>query len=459
MVDGNRAVWGDNYTGSLGNGNNFTQLFPLQVASTGDWLTLTAGDSHALGIRGDGVDVATNTLWAWGANNEGQLGIGNNTDQYVVQLVPAGAGRYWVDVAAGDAHTLAIKDDGTLWSWGWNLWGQLGTGDTSDRNVPVQVGVASNWSMVAAGNGFSLALNTSGELYAWGSNSYGQLGLGDTLDRYYPVQLGTDVDAFSWKLVDGGGGFTLAIRADDSLWAWGYDGFGQLGSTAVDDYAASPVLVNDSVAWIDISAGGDHSLAVNGSGELWAWGRNSAGQLGDGSTTTSFLPIRIGGDSDWVEVAAGSLHSLAFKTDDSLYSWGSNGYGQLGRDSTDNWSSPQPVDLSSIPVVDGSQIYDPLAVDSDGDGVPDVYDTFPTDPVLVANGDLDQNVLLKAADYQLAVRILLGKEAPSAAEWAGYLRFGDVAPLDVNNFPAPDGAFTLGDALVILRRVEQLTSW
>ncbi len=132
-------------------------------------LKLVASDYHTAAIKNDG------TLWTWGRNNHGQLGIGSPGARENPTVVDAGSGLHWVSVSTGDYHTVAIKNDGTLWAWGWNNHGQLGNDSTTDENSPIKIGVASNWVSVSGGDFFSIAINENDQLWAWGDNEYGQV--------------------------------------------------------------------------------------------------------------------------------------------------------------------------------------------------------------------------------------------------------------------------------------------
>ena len=327
-TDGTLWSWGSNSNGQLGLGDTTNRTPPVRVGTDAAWASIAAGYYHTLAIKTDG------TLWAWGLNNNGQLGLGDTTQR--TSPVQVGTGTTWTSVVAGNSHTLAIKTDGTLWAWGENSNGQLGLGDTTRRTSPVQVGTGTTWTSVVAGNSHTFAIKTDGTLWAWGENSYSRLGLGDTAQRNTPVQVGTDT---TWAKVSVGTYHTLAIKIDGTLWAWGYNGFGQLGLGDTTQ-RNTPVQVATDTTWASVVAGYGHTLAIKTDGTLWAWGENSYGQLGLGDTTRRTSPVQVGIDTNWTTVSAGYSHTLAIKTDGTLFAWGNNGLGQLGLGDVTQRTSP-----------------------------------------------------------------------------------------------------------------------
>jgi alpha-tubulin suppressor-like RCC1 family protein len=208
-------------------------------------------------------------------------------------------------------HTLYRKSDGTVWAWGLNNKSQLGDGTTTNSSTPVQSAPAilTGITAVAAGNEHSLALKSDGTVWGWGSNSNGQLGNGATAgSQTTPVQVSglTNVTAIA-----AGVNFSLALKSDGSVWAWGYNGSGQLGDGTTTD-RLTPVYVN-MVAQVAIAAGFDHSVAMTSTGTVWTWGNNSNGQLGNGSTTNSSVPVLAGPGilAGALAITAGNKFSVA----------------------------------------------------------------------------------------------------------------------------------------------------
>ena len=346
-------AWGNNAFGQLGNGKNGRgivrgiedksedQKTPQLIDSKSEWKDIATGQYHSLALKSDG------TLWAWGSNNAGQLGLGagktgsQNTPQQV------GTSRDWKALAGGDFHSLALNNAGTLYTWGSNTAGQLGDSSKTQSSAPKAI--TGTWKAVAAGSNHTLAINSADALHAWGLNAYGQLGNGDdaggdvsdrTKDKTAPVLIGSD----TWKAVAGGGSHSLALKSDGTLYTWGSNASGQLAFNPVTiTLQSTPRQVGTSTGWETVAGGSAHSLALKSDGTLWAWGSNTLGQLGDGTTNNKTAASQTGTDADWAFVTARVGHVLALKKDGTFYAWGSNGNGQLGDGSTTNKSSPTPI--------------------------------------------------------------------------------------------------------------------
>ncbi len=387
-ANGTLWSWGTNENGVLGNGSYSDSTIPTRVGNGSDWRAVSAGRMHVLAIRSD------NTLWAWGANGAGQLAI--NPDPTaggaILKTTPTAIAGTWVTVAAGEFHSLAIDASGDIYSWGANTSNQLarsGGPSDSDYNVtiardgsnnPLNSGVSGT---VAAGADFSVTVNSLGHLYSWGSNTYGQLGRGPAASGVGLVR--TDVASVSV-----GQGHLVMTDALGNVMAWGRSDCGQVKPyTSPGDFTGTPEVVSASVglslggvavvagykttayvtqsgsvatigrgiegqhgdgvvqvvsapserwplsSWKQIVVGERHSLAIDQSDKLWAWGDNSVAQLGDGTSTDSSVPVSPDGQgSNWVKVAIGANNSAAIRADGALFVWGSNYYGQLGDGST-----------------------------------------------------------------------------------------------------------------------------
>jgi len=306
-TDGKLWVWGINSSGQLGQINITSYSSPVQVGSLTNWKQISCSQDSTMAIKTDG------SLWAWGDNSNGGLGLGN----IIASSSPVQVGLLtnWKQVTTGVessgalAYSASIKTDGTLWAWGNNVNGQLGLGDVISRSSPVQVGLLSNWKMVNTGmnSGAIMAVKTDGTLWGWGYNVNGQLGLGDIVYRSSPVQVGL---LTNWKQVSEQQVGSLAIKTDGTLWAWGNNVAGRLGLGNQITYS-SPVQVGSLTNWKFVSSGLYHSIALKTDGTLWGWGQNLYGQLGLNTGVNYYSsPVQIGLLTNWKQVQSGGFHTL-----------------------------------------------------------------------------------------------------------------------------------------------------
>jgi alpha-tubulin suppressor-like RCC1 family protein len=228
-------------------------------------------------------------------------------------------GKDWTTVSAGAIHCFGLRRDGSLWAWGDNAHGQLGVADSVERRSPTRVSGTVAWLAVAAGTHHSLGVSRDGGLWAWGSNAAGQLGQNGSDELVTRPQ--TVDDHHDWCGCTAGTAFSLALKQDGSLWSWGAGGDGQLGSDR-DRSGNAPGPVAGGAKWATASANGSFALAIRSDGSVWSWGRNEHGQLGLGDLGDRSEPAQIGTERDWVAVHAGILQSLGVKADGSLWSWG-----------------------------------------------------------------------------------------------------------------------------------------
>ncbi|WP_370038471.1 Ig-like domain-containing protein, partial [Corallococcus sp. AB045] len=341
-------------TNALGLSTSY--VFSLQGGSacaSNPGVHLAAGH-HTLAVKQDG------TVWAWGNNGFGQFGDGTTTSHLTPVQVPSLTGV--AALAGGFYYSLAVKQDGTVWAWGDNTYGQLGDGTRTERHTPVQVPGLTGVTAVAGCLYHSLALKQDGTVWAWGNNGSGQFGDGTTTSHLTPVQVPglTGVAAIA-----AGRDHSLALKQDGTVWAWGYNGFGQLGDGTTTD-RHTPVQVQGMTGVAAIAVGVDHSLALKQDGTVWAWGYNFNGELSDGTGTNRHTPVQVQGLTGVVALASGLSHSLALKQDGTVWAWGYNGYGQLGDGTGTNRHTPvQAQGLTGVAALAGGYAHS-LAVKQDG---------------------------------------------------------------------------------------------
>ena len=226
----------------------------------------------------------------------------------------------WATVSAGDSHSLGIQPDGSLWAWGQNDHGELGLGDSTNRTTPTRVGAGTDWKAVFAGLHCSYALTTAGSLYAWGWNDYGQLGLGSGGDVSSPAE----VPGAGWVDAAPGDGVCAALKADGTLWAWGQNTKGKLSLPPDDVNHDTPVQVGSGTGWVDAACGAQHILAVTGGDDFAAFGSNTYGQIGIGYAVERCDPEQMGTVAGWETVDAAMNGALGVRSDGTLWEWGAN---------------------------------------------------------------------------------------------------------------------------------------
>lgn len=332
--NGNGWAWGANDFAQLGDGTTAHKSTPVQLSGMISLAAFSSGVAHALALKSDG------SVWGWGNNSYGQIGDNTNTSRTAPVPVGGISGEIAVNISAGDYHSLALMDDGSIHSWGLNSSGQLGNGTTTSLPLPLGVSGLANATAIAAGACHSLALKGDGTVWAWGCNNSGQLGDYTTTQRNSPTMV--------WNLNDisaiaAGAHHGLALKKDGTVWAWGSNAAGQLGESSATPQRIVPAQIAGLSNVVAIAAGFQHSLALKNDGSVWAWGLNSSGQLGDGTLNDRPAPVRATGLTDAVAIAAGYHHSLVLKKEGSVWSWGNNSFGQLGDGSTTFRTAPAPA--------------------------------------------------------------------------------------------------------------------
>ncbi len=325
-------AWGRNNNSQLA---NYARLgyndydFPITVESDSPIVSVSGGYDHACAIDSD------KHLWCVGGNGYGQLGDGSNESEKYPVMINNSSGTDWSKIAGGYYFTCGIDTAGNLWCWGRNSNGQLGTGETGTyNNYPLLVtnSDGTRWAYVDLGYFHTCGIDVQGNLWCWGENAYGKLGTGDEVDHTYPVLI-TNSMGTKWSSVSLGIKQTCGVDVENNLWCWGDNSLGQLGT---GDYTGSyyPVIVSNSAgtSWSSVSLDQFSTCGIDTESTLWCWGVNDSGQLGNGTTNSSNVPVVVtnSAGSLWSEVDVGAAYACARDVNDNLWCWGENGDYQIG---------------------------------------------------------------------------------------------------------------------------------
>ncbi|MDP9335114.1 MAG: DUF6531 domain-containing protein, partial [Actinomycetota bacterium] len=355
-------AWAAGAVGFLGNGRTTGSIFVTNTTNSGwaepttvpvavlsDVQVVAAGWYHTLAVKGDG------TVWAWGSDGYGETGPARSYNW------PAPVGLSGVaTVAAGSLTSLALKTDGTVWAWGSNGNGNLGNGSGPDSNVhttPTRVSLTGVFTAIATNGEHSLALRSDGTLWAWGYNQYGQVGNGSTHTTY--VTTPTQVKNLT-GIVSIAAGFrhSLAVRNDGTVWAWGQNGYyGELGDGTTTD-RSTPVQVVGLSNGTQVAGGETNSVALDSSGHVWTWGEGGHGESGLNPPVpgyppnSSLTPVMVPSLSNVTKIAKKDRSTLAVKSDGTVWAWGENSFGQLGINDVSYCVYPnygQPIRCTDLP--------------------------------------------------------------------------------------------------------------
>jgi alpha-tubulin suppressor-like RCC1 family protein len=338
VIDGGQVLaWGSNTKGQLGETSASFLNTPTRIPSLENIIALAQGSAanHSLALREDG------SVWAWGSNKAGQLGIGN-ADVSHLTIPKMIEGVYGiVALAVGRNHSVALKDDGSVWTWGDNSYGQLGLYNQKTSLTPVKVEGLSDIVSVVAGYHHTLALRKDGTVWAWGKNINGQLGNGTNETNHIPSQVQNLTNVV---YISSGAAHCMALKGDGTVWAWGWNDYGQLGNGNFQSLNLPTQLPVGNI--VKIAAGGLHTIALTTQGTVYAWGANTFGQLGKSSNRNFSKPVKVFSIKNAISIVAGDMHSLAVDTKGNVHSWGSNSNYQLGL--TEDLSSSTALNVYQI---------------------------------------------------------------------------------------------------------------
>ncbi|MFA5743858.1 MAG: FG-GAP-like repeat-containing protein [Candidatus Nanoarchaeia archaeon] len=333
-LDGTAKCWGYNNYGQLGIGNTTNMPSPVSVLDTDKYAAIAVGYSHSCGLTVDG------TAKCWGRNNYGQLGNGSAGGSSSIPVSVLDTNKYSI-LTLGEAHSCGITLDGTAKCWGLNNYGQLGIGNTTNMPSPVSVLDNKNYKTITASKEYhTCGITLDGTAKCWGYNGYGELGIGNTTNMPSPVSV---LDSNKYAAIAAGIEHSCGLTVDGTLKCWGYNSAGQLGIGNTTNMP-SPVSVLDSNKYAAIAAGNEFSCGLTVDGTAKCWGINTQGQLGNGSIGgRSYVPVSILDINKYVAITAGYYHSCGLTVDGTAKCWGINTQGQLGIGNTTTMPSPVSV--------------------------------------------------------------------------------------------------------------------
>ena len=292
-------------------------------------------------------DISTGggQLFLWGANERGTLALNDRTYRSSPTQIFGGGNTWSVLLKGGHSNNGAgaIKSDGTLWMWGRSDQGQLGQNDTADYSSPVQVG-GNNWKNGATSPNTTLATKTDGTLWSWGSASSGVLGLNQSTANAR-CSSPTQIPGTTWDEVFAGYETACAVKTNNQLWMWGLNDRGQLGQSNRTNYSSPKQVSGSWTAGNNTSQQGMACRFIKTDGTLWSWGYNNGGGLGLNNTTQYSSPVQVGSDTNWSTVGGSSYNGVGTKTDGTLWTWGTNNKGILGQNQPDGTLVSSPVQV------------------------------------------------------------------------------------------------------------------
>jgi alpha-tubulin suppressor-like RCC1 family protein len=369
-IDKNGRVWawGFNNQGQLGDNSIGSKRTPVSVlGAVKTFCKISTGQNHSLAIDKNG------RAWAWGANGSGRLGD-NSIANRLTPVSVQGAVKTFCQIDAGGTHSVAIDKNGRVWAWGVNSSAEIGNNLAASKRTPVSVlGAVKTFCQITTANAYSIAIDKNGRAWGWGYNSSGQLGDNSIANRLTPVSVQGAVKTFCQ--IDAGGqgnvaefNHSLAIDKNGRVWAWGYNASGQLGDNSIVS-KRTPVSVLGAVkTFCKISGGQSHSLAIDKNGRAWAWGGNASGRLGDNSIVSKLTPVSVlGAVKTFCEITAGNAYSIAIDKNGRAWGWGYNLSGQLGDNSITSKLTPVSVQgaVKTFCKISGGQNHS-LTIDKNG---------------------------------------------------------------------------------------------
>ena len=368
MVDEDGKVygWGYNGYGQLGTGDTTNKTIPTEIKITGDlftqWKQISVGSYHTVAIDYDG------NIYTWGRNNYGQLGDGTTINKSVPTLITLPNGNKAKSVSCGLYHTVVIDSEGNIYTWGYNNYGQLGNGTTINKTVPTLITLpnGNKAKSVSCGYFHTAIIDTEENLFTCGQNNYGQLGDGTTTNKVIPTLIilpnGNKI-----QKINCGGYNSMTIDTEGNLFVWGYNYYGTLGDgTTIDKITPTQITLPSQAKVKEVGCGYYNSIAVDSEGNIYTWGYNNYGQLGNGTTINKAVPtlITLPNGNKAQTVSCKYEHIAIIDSDRNIYTWGLNNYGQLGDETTAKKTTPTQISIKEKMSFKSQPVVTKIEVDS-----------------------------------------------------------------------------------------------
>ena len=333
--DGQVWGWGYNSLGRLGDNTVVSKSTPVSILGAKKTFCQISTRSFTLGIDKYGQ------VWGWGANDYGRLG--NSGTNQCTPVSISGAKKTFCNISTGNYHAMGIDKYGQIWGWGYNSSGQLGNNSTVQKMTPVSIlGAKKTFCTIDMGNSYSVGIDNTGQVWGWGYNYNGELGDNSKAQKLTPVSIMGTKKTFC--AIGIGNYHSIGLDKNGQVWGWGNNGYGRLGNNSDSNQCTPVSILGVKKTFCAIAGGSHHTMGIDKNGQVWGWGFNGQGQLGNNSTAQKMTPVSIlGTKKTFCKIYSGAYLSLAIDNYGQLWSWGTNNYGQLGNNTTTSERTPIKV--------------------------------------------------------------------------------------------------------------------